>query len=40
MQVNGVSMPICEDSEDTGGATADGFLCVVKYFDTSCINRP
>lgn len=30
MQVNRVSMPICGDKEDTGGATAHSFLCIAK----------
>lgn len=27
MQMDRVSIPICEDSEDIGGAATDGFLC-------------
>ena len=38
--MDGVSMPICEDSEGTGGVTADGFLCVARYFDKSCLHCP
>lgn len=40
MQVNEVSMPICEDSEDNSEVRADGFLCIVKYFDTPCLSCP
>lgn len=40
MQVNEASMPICEDSEDNSEASADVFLCIVKYFDTPCLNCP
>lgn len=31
MQVNGVSMPICGDSENIDGSTADDFLHTANY---------
>lgn len=38
MQMDRVSIPICEDREDIGGATQMvSYLCIVRYLDKSCL---